>query len=216
MPTAPWAPVPFHRITTSPTVARTSTRAGLIFTPSAAAIRKDCNLASLMVPCASLTIRSRCRCTGPSRPETAGRTCLWIDSVGTGGGTMRVGAGLALVLVWLSSGCGGNVSGDVHVPVSGKVTYKGEPLTTGTVILVADAAKGNSTKHEPRGSVDDQGNFEVSTAGKPGAPPGWYKVAVVANKPGNPSKLYAVTGSLLPKKYGSANSSEIAIEVTEK
>jgi hypothetical protein len=129
---------------------------------------------------------------------------------------MRAGAGLAAMLVWLSSGCGANSSGDGLVSVSGKVSYKGEPLTTGTVILVADAAKGNTTKHEPRGPIDDQGNFEVGTAGKPGAPPGWYKVAVVANKPGNPSKLYAVTGSLLPKKYGNASTSELAIEVTGK
>jgi hypothetical protein len=56
----------------------------------------------------------------------------------------------------------------------------------------------------------------VSTAGRPGAPPGWYKVAVIANKPANPSKPYAVTASLLPKKYGTADTSELAIEVTEK
>jgi hypothetical protein len=116
----------------------------------------------------------------------------------------------------LSLGCGSNQGGDKLFPVRGKVTYKAEPLTTGTVVLVADAAKGNTTKHEPRGPIDEQGNFQVSTAGTPGAPPGWYRVAVIANKPTNPSKPYAVTGSLLPKKYGDANSSELAIEVTEK
>ena len=134
-----------------------------------------------------------------------GRVCRWL---GTGG--------LATVLVWLSSGCGKDSSGDKLFPVSGKVSYKAEPLTTGTVILVADAAKGNATKHEPRGPIDGQGNFQVSTAGRPGAPPGWYKVAVIANKPLNPNKPYAVTGSLLPKKYGNANTSELTIEVTEK
>ena len=57
----------------------------------------------------------------------------------------------------------------------------------------------------------------MSTAGRPGAPPGWYKVAVIANKAvTNPNNPYAMTGSLLPKKYGNANSSELAIEVTEK
>jgi hypothetical protein len=112
-------------------------------------------------------------------------------------------------------GCGSDGSGDKLLPVSGKVSYKGEPLATGTVILIADAARGNLTKHEPRGAIDDQGNFEVSTAGRPGAPPGWYKVAVIANKPANPKKPYAVTGSLLPKKYGDAKTSELAIEVKE-
>jgi hypothetical protein len=129
----------------------------------------------------------------------------------------RLGAGgLAAALAGFSLGCGNARSGDQLLPVSGKVRYKAEPLTTGTVILIADTVKGNTTKHEPRGPIDDQGNYEVSTAGKVGAPPGWYKVAVVANKPANPSKLYAVTGSLLPKKYGQANTSELAIEVTEK
>jgi hypothetical protein len=129
----------------------------------------------------------------------------------------RLGRGaLAAALLWMFTGCGKESSVDVLFPVSGKVSYKGLPLTTGAVILVADAAKGNVTKHEPRGPIDDQGNFEVSTAGRPGAPPGWYKVAVVANKPGNPKNPYAVTGSLLPKKYTDAKTSELAIEVTEK
>jgi hypothetical protein len=133
-----------------------------------------------------------------------GRVCRWLGTVG-----------LAAALVGLSSGCGKD-SSDQLFPVSGKVSYKAERLTTGTVILVADAAKGNVTNHEPRGPIDEQGNYQVSTAGKPGAPPGWYKVAVLANKPPNPDKPYAVTGSLLPKKYGNANSSELAIEVTAK
>jgi len=120
-----------------------------------------------------------------------------------------------VVLVWSSSGCGNHASGDKLLPVSGKVTYKGEPLTTGTVILVADLEKGNTTKHEPRGPIDTQGNFEVSTTGQPGAPPGWYKLAVIAKKPPNPSKPYAITASLLPKKYDSAKTSELAFQVTE-
>src|SRR5260370_25996218 len=119
-----------------------------------------------------------------------GRVC---GGLGTGGQRMSL---WAAALVWLSIGCGRDSGADNLLPVSGKVRYKTEPLTTGTVILVADAAKGNTTKHEPRGPIDDQGNYRVSTAGRPGAPPGWYKVAVIANKPPNPDKPYAVTGSL--------------------
>jgi hypothetical protein len=129
----------------------------------------------------------------------------------------RIGAsGLTAALVWFIIGCGKESGGDQLVPVHGKVSYKSQPLMTGTVILVADSAKGNMTKHEPRGPIDDQGNFEVDTAGRPGAPPGWYKIAVIANKPVNPSKPYAVTESLLPKKYGNAKTSELTFEVTEK
>jgi hypothetical protein len=116
----------------------------------------------------------------------------------------------------LCVGCGKDNKGEKLVPVRGKVRYQGEPLTTGMVILVADVTKGKTTKHEPRGSIDDQGNYRVSTAGRPGAPPGWYKVAVIANQPLIPNEPYAVTGSLLPKKYGDATTSELAIEVREK
>jgi hypothetical protein len=128
---------------------------------------------------------------------------------------LRIG-GLTVALVGACAGCGKDSTGENLLPVRGKVVYQGEPLTTGTVILIADASKGNTTKHEPRGSIDGQGTYRVTTAGRPGAPPGWYKVAVIANKPPTPNEPYAVTGSLLPKKYGDANTSELVIEVTEK
>jgi hypothetical protein len=131
--------------------------------------------------------------------------CRWLITGGT-----------AAVLVWLSSGCGNKASDDKLVPVTGKVTYKGEPLAAGTVVLVADQAKGNNTKQEPRGPIDNQGHFEVNTAGQPGAPPGWYRIAVLARKQStNPSKPYQVMPSLLPKKYDSAKTSELAFQVTE-
>ncbi len=135
--------------------------------------------------------------------------------LGRVGRWLRIG-GLAVALLGWCVGCAKDGTGDQLVPVRGKVSYQGKPLTTGTVILVADAAKGNTTKHEPRGAIDDQGNYHVSTAGRPGAPPGWYKVAVIAHKPPPPNAPYAVTESLLPKKYGDANTSGLAIEVREK
>jgi hypothetical protein len=125
-------------------------------------------------------------------------------------------SGLTIALLGWCVGCAKDGDGDTLLPVSGKVTYQGQPLTTGTVILVADATKGNTTKHEPRGVIDNQGNYRVSTAGRAGAPPGWYKVAVIAHRPPSPNEPYAVTGSLMPKKYGDANTSELAIEVTAK
>jgi hypothetical protein len=124
--------------------------------------------------------------------------------------------GLAVTLMGWCVGCANDGNGDAFLPVTGKVSYQGQPLITGTVILVADATKANTTRHEPRGAIDGQGSYRVRTAGRPGAPPGWYKVAVIANKPPSPNEPYAVTGSLLPKKYGDANTSELAIEVRAK
>jgi hypothetical protein len=127
---------------------------------------------------------------------------------------LRIG-GLAVALLGCI-GCAKDSNGEKLLPVQGKVRYQGKPLTTGTVIFVADTSKGNTTKHEPRGAIDDQGNYRVTTAGRPGAPPGWYKVAVIAHKPPSPNAPYAVTESLLPKKYGDANTSGLAIEVRDK
>ena len=126
---------------------------------------------------------------------------------------LRSGA-LAVALMGWCVGCASDSNRETFLPVRGKVSYQGQPLTTGTVILVADAARGNTTKHEPRGAIDSHGSYRVRTAGRPGAPPGWYKVAVIANKPPSPNEPYAVTESILPRKYGDANTSELAIEVT--
>lgn len=137
-------------------------------------------------------------------------------SVGHTGRWIAIGA-MAAVLVNSGSGCGKGANRDQLFPVTGRITYKGEPLAIGTVILIADLTKGNDTKHEPRGPIDNQGNFEVNTAGQPGAPPGWYKIRVVARKSpnANSSNPYAVMPSLLPKKYDNPNTSELAFEVTE-
>ena len=43
-----------------------------------------------------------------------------------------------------------------------------------------DRSKGNQTPFEPVGVVDEQGIYTVTTKGKDGAPPGWYKVLVSA------------------------------------
>src|SRR5258708_9945808 len=85
---------------------------------------------------------------------------------------------MAFALFLIGCGKGGDES---LLPVTGKVTYGG-PLTTGTVILVADSAKGNTTTHEPRGPIDGQGNFQGSTAGRPGAHPRLYHATLISKK----------------------------------
>jgi hypothetical protein len=63
----------------------------------------------------------------------------------------------------------------------------------------------------------------VNTRGKPGAPPGWYKVIVtaVAEPPEHPKAPGKHAGrpvaqSLLPAKYGQAKTSDLALEVVEQ
>lgn len=51
----------------------------------------------------------------------------------------------------------------------------------GTVQLRADQAKGNKTWEQPCGTIQSDGTYELTTNGKPGAPPGWYRVLVLAD-----------------------------------
>lgn len=80
----------------------------------------------------------------------------------------------------LLSGCGRGPGN--RVPVKGVVTFDARPLAGGTVIFSPDAKKGNTSKDEPRGKIDEQGRFEMLLHGQPGVPVGWYKVAVASVK----------------------------------
>jgi hypothetical protein len=85
---------------------------------------------------------------------------------------------LALALL-LNAGCG--PAGETFYPVRGTVTIDGEPLTTGAVTL--RAADGNPTRHHPTGEIGPDGRYELFTVGRPGAPPGRYRVLVMAHEP---------------------------------
>jgi hypothetical protein len=68
------------------------------------------------------------------------------------------------------------------VEVKGKVTVKGQPLAHGSVLFMPDKELGNAATAQPSGLIKD-GVFELSTGHRPGAPPGAYKVAIIANEP---------------------------------
>ncbi len=61
----------------------------------------------------------------------------------------------------------------------------------------------------------------MTTNGKVGAPPGWYKVIVTAREDAEPvhpksaNSHRPVARSLLPGKYGDAETSGLSIEVVE-
>jgi hypothetical protein len=66
------------------------------------------------------------------------------------------------------------------VPVKGKVTVNGKALTAGSVVYWPDEGKGNKSEFTPNGQIGADGSYELNTKGKPGAPPGAYKVTVNA------------------------------------
>jgi hypothetical protein len=121
-------------------------------------------------------------------------------------------------LVFLSGCVSGDSVGKL-VPVSGKVTVGGAPLTSGMVSLTPDAAKGNKVKAGIVAQINADGTYQVMTNGKPGAPLGSYKVTVSAGMP----PVGPVTGAaaalpsvrLLPK-YMSAELTDLTIEVVEQ
>ena len=131
---------------------------------------------------------------------------------------------LGLLPAAFASGCGDASGVGRTFPVAGKVTFNNTPWTAkNTVILCTpDAARGNTGRFEPTGSVDADGNFTLTTKGKRGAPPGWYKVVVSAREeaaavhPKGPQRHRPVSGSLLPAKYGQAQTTDLSIEVVER
>lgn len=120
-------------------------------------------------------------------------------------------------------GCGDASGVGPTFSVSGKVTLNNEPVTATTtiVLFVPDASKGNTSLYEPTGTVDEQGNYKLTTKGKKGAPLGWYKVVVTAREeaapahPKGPKQHRPVSKSLLPAKYGRPETAGLSIEVVE-
>ena len=128
--------------------------------------------------------------------------------------SVRRSTGPLLVAFVLSSlaGCGGGAA-EAVVPVEGQVKIGDKLLTKGSVTFFPDTTKGNTTKHEPRGTIDADGKYKITTHPRDGAPPGWYKVAVQSTESSDPKNPYAMPKHLIPEKFGKAETSKLMIEV---
>jgi hypothetical protein len=117
---------------------------------------------------------------------------------------------LVLFLFLVSAGCGGTN----WIPVEGQVTVGGEPLRTGTITFHPDTSKGNKQKYSalPLGSIDN-GKYTLSMGGKPGAPPGWYKVTVRSSVPSNSKDPYSVPKLTIEATNASVETTTLSIEV---
>lgn len=104
------------------------------------------------------------------------------------------------------AGCG---DGSNAIPVAGKVTLDGQPLSTGTVTFHADASQGNSEGGIAAAVIDAQGQYEML------ASPGWYKVTVMAEKPRpeDGPEAYAEPEYLVPEQYISVDKTPLSLEV---
>lgn len=116
-----------------------------------------------------------------------------------------------LVLGW-TAGCDG---GPALAPVHGKVTFRGAPLTRGTIVFTPDAHRGG---HGPLASADIQpdGGYTLATGSTPGATVGWHRVTIMAVEaaPANtPGQRFHVPRSLIPEKYRDPELSGLNCEV---
>jgi hypothetical protein len=120
---------------------------------------------------------------------------------------------LAFGLFLLSfAACGDSIGRTV--PVKGKVTVNGQPLKQGSVAFWPNKEKGNNSPLEAGGQISEDGSYEMFTKGKPGVPPGHYKVTVMAQSTvdsTNPTKAKV----LVPEKYTLKDSTPFLIEVVE-
>jgi hypothetical protein len=122
--------------------------------------------------------------------------------------------GFCFVVIVGMAGCQAR-SGGKFVAVRGKVAMNGAPLTSGAVTFQPDGEKGNQSLHIPVGTLDAQGQYELTSATQKGAPPGWYKVAINAQEPIDPKNPYAPPKHLINPKFGDASTSGLAVEVKE-
>jgi hypothetical protein len=127
---------------------------------------------------------------------------------------------IAVILVFLTAGCGDG-KGPRTFPVDGQILVDRGPLRVdkATVVFKANANKGNKTSFEPVGDVDPDGKYHLVTGSKNGAPPGWYRVIVVAYDEPEAGKSLphrpANYKLRVNRKYSSEKTSTLEIEVVE-
>jgi hypothetical protein len=119
----------------------------------------------------------------------------------------------ALLTMGLIVGCGESIEFPETFPVSGKVTYKGEPVPKGTITFQPDEGQAAV------GEIQSDGTYKLSTFGEgDGALPGHHRVFVIANT-ADPTKIpgsspgWKPPKDLVPKKYNKLETSGLQANV---
>jgi hypothetical protein len=130
--------------------------------------------------------------------------------------TYRHGRLCLLLTIAVVAGCNRReIDGVKLVSVVGRVTIGGMSLTKGSLSFRPDPAKGNTSKYEPAAEVEEDGTYRLKTAGRDGAPPGWYKVMLVCVDPVDTKDPYAPRRSYVHPKYAALETTDLAINVPD-
>ena len=118
-----------------------------------------------------------------------------------------------LVILATTSGCGAKSDA---VPVTGKVSYNGEPLQGGMVMLTPEGGGTAAT-----GDIQPDGTFKLTSFIKDdGAVPGIYKVTVqvfpdAESGGGLPGMEFGNEKPPIPAKYGDPSQSDLKAVINE-
>jgi hypothetical protein len=96
-------------------------------------------------------------------------------------------------------------------PVSGKVYYKGAPLTTGLIVFSPDSSRGESGKIA-FSKIKEDGSYTLYTGDAAGATAGRYRVTVAALS-GSTTSYDSPAVSIIPDKYRDPQLSQLECEV---
>lgn len=110
-------------------------------------------------------------------------------------------------------GCGGDNRPKL-VPVAGRISLDGKPLSSGSVTLRPESAQGGW--EQPTGIIEADGKYVVYTQGRAGAPPGKYRVVIFATGPTKSADGAAHPGlpvSLIPAMYNDPAQTPLQIDV---
>lgn len=122
---------------------------------------------------------------------------------------------LAAVSIAIAIGCGEVSNQPTTEPVSGKVSYKGQPVTKGTVTFQS------ADNRIATGQIQPDGTYSLGTfAERDGAIAGRHKVMIIANDgdtnlmPGS-SPGYKPPKDLVPQKYQKTETSGLEATVAK-
>jgi len=134
---------------------------------------------------------------------------------------------LGMAGLLMLTGCGKGAA--KLTPVEGKVTLAGKPMPGGTVAFWPVDRKITADAPGPIGTIDADGHYKLTTAGKPGAPMGKYKVTIGVPPPEGamgansdpsamkgPPKASTAPPIAINQKYQSEATTDLTVEVKDK